>query len=141
MRTIVLWLALLPGPAWAAEVAWLCDLIVRDSNTPMPAQIVIGHDTETGAVVVNDPVIAQFVGLPMQGRVEGETPRQIVFLWTLQGPADTAHPAIPHVEYRAAISKSDGAVAVRAMVSGSSRPFTASGTCRSEDVAMPRRAP
>lgn len=140
MRALALSLLLLPAAARAEGIAWLCDLQVTQPRAPLPAQLVIGHDPGTGAVVVNDPVIAQFVGLPLRGRVEAEDRAEIVFLWSLAGPDRPDHPPVPRVDYRAVIAKAGGAIVLEARVPGRSAPFTAAGRCLREDLAL-RRVP
>jgi hypothetical protein len=118
----------LTAAAMAQKVTYICSLTVSAANGWVPEQVVILHDTGTGAVLVNDPMIFAYAGKPVEGEVVDESAKKIAFAWTV-GFVTNRSAQTAKFRYRAAIIKEKMTVTITASPLGYRNNFVARGTC------------
>lgn len=122
-------LSLVAGAAWAESVTTVCTLQVGRQQAWVPTQVVIRREKDSDTVLVNDPIILQFVRRPVVGRVKTETATRITFAWELKNIQNDAGQRVPNFLYRATVQKATGVVKITAIPSGYPTTFSASGHC------------
>lgn len=113
----------------AAPTIYNCALDVAQTQSWVASQVVIAHDVQTGAVVVNDGIIDHFIGNPVEGKVSVENAKRITFNWELPQIKNSAGQVAPRFVYRATFIKATGAVSIVAKALNYSNDFSARGTC------------
>ncbi len=118
-----------PAAAFAQTVTYNCALTVPRNQNWVAQQIVIGHDTATDAVVINDPIIDNLIGQPVQGKVAVDNDKRITFAWELPEIRNSSGQYTPRFIYRATYIKATGKVSVLAKPLNYQNNFSARGNC------------
>lgn len=124
-------LALSGSASFASVTLYECELKPSRTNSWVPAQIALAHDTDTGAVKVHDPIIYHFNdSLPLDARLDTDNSKRTTFVWSLNGIKNSAGQFAPNFIYRATVLKGSNKISISASPAGYSNSFRANGRCK-----------
>ncbi|MDB5660684.1 MAG: hypothetical protein JWS10_3299 [Cypionkella sp.] len=111
---------------FAKPVVYDCKPEKGRRDSVIQPEYVISYDKASGEVLVNDPIIMDTVGKPIQGKLQSESDVRTVFDWrlkSLKGPTDTTS-----WQFRARI-KADGKLSLSVTPVGYDNQFSSEGHC------------
>lgn len=114
------------GAVSAKPVIYDCKPAIGRSDSVIQPEYVISYDKASGEVLVNDPIIMDTVGKPIQGKLQSESDVRTVFDWrlkSLKGPTNTTS-----WNYRARVFK-DGRLSLTVTPVGFDNEFASEGRC------------
>jgi hypothetical protein len=120
--------------AQAASTGYECKIDQNRSNKGwVPEVVFIGHNDQSGAVTVSDPIIFYFHDKkPIAGRVATSNNKRITFTWKIDGK-DRRNQKV-RAQYRLTYLRGSGRVSMQARPLGFEDIFTAGGTCKTKPI-------
>lgn len=130
VRAILAALLLLAAARADAADTYVCDVRGYNARGWIPEVIFIGHDRDSGRIVVSDPLILYFNdSQPVTARIATENAHRITFVWTLPLSAQS-HMPVTRMLYRATYLKATQEMRISATPAGIDTVFTGFGTCK-----------
>lgn len=131
MRHLILaaaFLIALTGAAWSDILSYQCLIEGTRTRGWIQPLIFIGHDTESGRVVISDAaILASNDGQPIEGELVADTAALATFRWR----ADIRSSArlMRRIDYRATYIRATGRITVLAQPAGNARMYNLGGSC------------
>lgn len=119
--------ALFAIPAGAAT--WDCTFNPSRGNGT-PERVIVQIDANTGVARVNDPIIQNYVGHPVEAQLRANTASRLTLRWELPSVKDARGNWIPGVVYTLTSDKSTGAARISGRPNGNYKEVSSTGSCK-----------
>lgn len=116
-------------PAAAAVTRYECNFPEngRLGGGWVPTVVVVQDDDRTGKIMVFDPLIKNFVGVPIEARRGDETVARVTFVWTLE---TRVKQQAAKMTYRLTHYRNGRPATVKVLPGGYDNSFSGDGTCK-----------
>lgn len=137
MRHLILAAAILIGLTGAARSdIWSYQCLIEGTRVRGWIQplIFIGHDTDSGRVVISDAaILASNEGQPVEGEVVADTAALATFRWNavIRSSARLRQ----RIDYRATYIRATGRITVLAQPAGDARMYNLGGSCETKKLS------
>jgi hypothetical protein len=113
----------------ASAETWDCTFKPSRGNGT-PERAIIQRDANTGRVMVNDNLIKNYVGSPLEGRLRSKTSSRVWVTWELPSLKDNRGHWIPGIVFSVNITLANGAATISGTPQGNYQAVRSSGSCK-----------